>query len=135
MDFGFSSLNWLARLASVIAGQMISTIWFVVLFGEPWAADYGTDSKQQHAREIPGYTYGVGLLCTIILVLSIAALQQALSIESVSSAIGLGLFLAVGFCAATGLPGQAFLKHWRVFLLAYVHPTGGVSLMVLTKVR
>ena len=128
MEFGFGSFNWPAIIASVIAGQLISTIWFVVLFGEPWAAEYGAANKQQHTKEIPGYTYGVGLLCTIVLVLSIAVLQRALSIDSVGSAIGLGLFVAIGFCAATGLPGQAFLKRWRVFWIAY----GSQTVMILT---
>lgn len=127
MEFSLSSFNWPAILVSVIAGQVISTVWFTVLFGTPWAAEYGAESKQQHTSEIPGYTYGVGLLCTILLVLSIAALQQVLSITSVGSAIGLGLFIAVGFCAVTGLPGHAFLKRWRAFLLIY----GSQTVMIL----
>lgn len=119
MAFDFTSLNWLAVLASVIAGQMVSTIWFVALFGEPWAQEYGASSRQQHAKELPGYTYGIGLLCTITLVLSIATLQQALAIETATGALGLGLFVALGFCVASGLPGQAFLKRWRAFFIAY----------------
>lgn len=127
MEFGFESFNWLAIVASVIVGQIISTVWFTALFGNAWATEYGATSKQQHTKEIPGYVYGVGLVCTIILVISIAALQQALAITSIGSAIGLGLFVAIGFCAATGLPGQAFLKRWRVFLIAY----GSQTVMIL----
>jgi hypothetical protein len=127
LEFAIASFNWFAILASVVAGQVISTVWFVVLFGAPWAAEYGADSRQQHAKEVPPYTYGVGLLCTIILVLSIATLQRAFAIESASSALGLGLFVALGFCGATGLPGQAFLKRWRVFFIAY----GSQTVMIL----
>lgn len=119
MIFDFASFNWLAIIASIVLGQVISTIWFVVLFGEPWAKEYGVASKQAHTQEIPGYTYGVGLLCTVVLVLSIAALQQMLVIESVRGALGVGLWVAIGLCVATGLPGQAFLKRWRAFLIAY----------------
>ena len=114
-------------LASVVAAQLISTVWFTVLFGERWAAEYGAATRQQHTKEVPGYTYGVGLLCTVVLVLSIASLQRALSIESAGSALGFGLFVAVGLCIATGLPGQAFLKRWRVFLIAY----GSQTVMIL----
>lgn len=127
MEFHFESFNWLAIVACVIAGQIISTVWFTALFGDAWAAEYGATSKQQHTKEIPGYVYAVGLVCTTILVLSIAALQQALAVASLGSAIGLGLFVAIGFCAATGLPGQAFLKRWRVFFIAY----GSQTVMIL----
>ena len=127
MAFDLSSFNWLAILASVVAGQVISTTWFAALFGEPWAAEYGAESRQEHTKDVPLYTYGVGLVCTIFLVLSLAALQQALAIESVSGALGLGLFVAVGFCIATGLPGHAFLKRWRAAFLIY----GSQTVMIL----
>lgn len=112
------TLNWAAVAVSVIAAQIISTIWFVVLFGEPWAKEYGADSKRQHTSEIPPYTYGVQLLCTVALVLSLASLQQALAVDSVSGALQLGILVSIGFCIATGLPGQAFLKRWRVAAIA-----------------
>lgn len=52
MEFDIASFNWFAVLASVVAGQVTSTVWFVVLFGAPWAAEYGASSKQQHAKEV-----------------------------------------------------------------------------------
>lgn len=127
MPLDFTSFNWLAILASVVAGQAISTLWFTVLFGEPWAVEYGAAGRQQHTKEVPGYTYVVGLLCTTTLVLSLAALQQALSIDAVGSALGLGLFVAVGFSMATGLPGLAFLKRWRTAVLIF----GSQTVMIL----
>lgn len=111
-------LNWAAVAASVIAAQIISTIWFVVLFGEPWAKEYGVSGKQQHTKEIPPYTYGVQLLCTIALVLSLALLHQAFGVSSILGALQVGVFVSIGFCIATGLPGQAFLKRWRVAAIA-----------------
>jgi len=119
MDINFSDFNWAAVVVSVIAGQIISTVWFVALFGEPWAKEYGASSKQQHTKEVPPYTYAVGALCTFVLVLSIAALQQRLGVDSAGEALELALFIAVGFSIATGLPGQAFLRRWRVAALAY----------------
>lgn len=112
------ALNWTAVVVSVIVAQIISTIWFTALFGEPWAKEYGASSKQQHTKEIPAYTYGVQLLCTLALVLSLALLQQALGVDSVVGALQLGVLVAIGFCIATGLPGQAFLKRWRVATIA-----------------
>lgn len=127
MTLDFGSLNWLAILVSIIAGQIISTLWFTVLFGEPWARAYGAASKQQHTKEIPPFTYGVAILSTALIAISIALLQQALAIGTVSSALLLGLILAVGICSASILPGQAFLKRLPVFLM-----TAGVqSVMIL----
>ena len=119
MEINFAEFNWLAVLVSVIAGQAISTVWFVVLFGEAWAKEYGAPNAQQHTKEIPPYTYAVGLVCTFALVLSIATVQSWLAISTVPDAITSGLFIAIGFCVATGLPGQAFLRRYRVAVLAY----------------
>lgn len=118
MEMNLMTLNWGAVAVSVIAGQIISTVWFVALFGEPWAKEFGVSSKQQHTKEIPGYTYGVQLLCTVVLVLSLALLQQALGVDSIAAALQLGVLVSIGFCIATGLPGQAFLKRWRVAAIA-----------------
>ena len=67
---------------------------------------------------MPGHTYAVQVLCTVSLVVSLAVLQQWLSVDSLPDALKLGLLVAVGFCIATGVPGQAFLKRWRVAAIA-----------------
>lgn len=127
MQFSFEGVNGWAVLASVAAAQVVSTLWFVVLFGEPWAKEYGAEDKRQHTKEIPGYTYAVQLLCTVALVASLALLQRWLAVDSVGDALVLGLFVAIGFGLATGLPGQAFLKRWRVAWIAY----GSQTAMIL----
>ena len=114
MTIDFSSFNWLAIGASFIAGQIISTVWFVVLFGEPWAREYGAADQKQHTKEVPGYTDAVGAVCNLLLVLTIATLQNALGITGLGGALALGVLLSVGLCTATIVPGQAFLKRWRV---------------------
>ena len=122
-----ADLNWLAVLAAVIAAQVVSTLWFVVLFGEPWAREFGVASSQEHAQQIPGFTYAVQLLCTVVLVVSLALLMEWLAIDSLAGALGLGLFVAIGFCVANGVPGQAFLKRWRVAAISM----GCQSVMIL----
>jgi len=54
MELTLSGINWFAVLASIAAGQVISTVWFVVLFGDPWAREYGAADKKQHTAEVPG---------------------------------------------------------------------------------
>lgn len=127
MELDFAALNWLAILAGVVAGQAVSTIWFVVLFGDPWAAEYGAKDKKQHTKEVPPYTYAVGVACTFALTVSIALLQRALSVSTIGAALGLAVFVSVGFCIATGVPGQAFLRRWKVAQLAF----GSQTAMIL----
>lgn len=118
MDLNFGAINWLAVGASVVIGQIFLTVWFTALFGKPWAKEYGVNDAKQHTKEIPSYTYGIGLICTFLLTLGIALLQSTLSIETLGEGISLGLFIAIFFCIATMLPGYAFLKRWNAFFLA-----------------
>lgn len=127
MTLDFSGLNWAAILACVVAGQIVSTVWFVVLFGEPWAKEYGAKDKKEHAQSIPAFTYAVQLGCTLVLVLALALFQQMIGVDSLGGAIGSGVFVILGFSVSTGLPGQAFLKRWRVAAIAY----GSQAAMIL----
>ena len=95
MELTLSGINRLAVALSVIAGPVVSTVWFVALFGEPWAKEYGATSKRQHTKEVPGYTYAVQVPCTIVMVLSVAALQRSLGVASVGDALKIGLFVAI----------------------------------------
>ena len=53
MEINLGAVNWLAIFACVVVGQVFLTVWFVPLFGEPWAKAYGAADKKQHAKEIP----------------------------------------------------------------------------------
>ena len=127
MALDFSGIHWLAVLISFIAGQAISTVWFVLLFGEPWAKEYGASSRQEHTSAVPGYTYAVQALCTLVLVISMALLQEWLFVDTMGEALWLGVFVAVGLVVANGIPGQAFLRRWRVAGIAF----GCQSVMVM----
>jgi len=122
-----SDIDIAAGAVAGVAAQIVSTLWFTVLFGEPWAREYGVGSRQQHTSEIPGYTYGVQLVCTVALTVSLAVLQGMAGVESVGSGLALGLFVAIGLAAANMVPGQAFLKRWRVAGIA----TGAQAAMIL----
>lgn len=111
-------INWLAILVCVIIGQIYLTVWFAVIFADPWAKAYGAADKAQHTKEIPPYTYGIGLVCVILLVLGLNALQQAFGVTGIAGALGVGIFVAVHFCIATALPGYAFLRRWPAALMA-----------------
>ena len=118
MGIDLGTLNWLAIAACVVAGQAFLTVWFLVLFGDPWAKAYGVADKTQHAKEIPGYTYAIGAGCTFALTLGLAILQQALQVDSIGEGLLTGIVVALCFSVATALPGYAFLKRWDAFILA-----------------
>lgn len=117
MNLPFDEINWLAILACVVAGQIVLTIWFVALFGEPWARAYGGSAmtKSQHTKEIPGYTYAIGALCVLALSLGISLLQAALEVADVGGALTLALLLGVTIFGAMAMPAYAFLKRWSAF--------------------
>lgn len=118
MIIELAALNWLAIALCVAIGQIILTVWFAALFAEPWAKAYGAADKTQHAAEIPMYTYGVGLVCMILLTLGLATLRNALGITGFASGLSMGLFVALAFCCATAVPGYAFLRRWPALILA-----------------
>ena len=118
MVAALQQIDPVAILACVGVGQVFLTLWFVVLFGEPWARVYGAADRKQHTREIPGYTYAIGAACVLLLAVGLATLQVGFGVQTVAGAVGLGLFVAVVFAVATALPGYAFLKRWRAFALA-----------------
>ncbi|MEN9581682.1 MAG: hypothetical protein RJA70_4691 [Pseudomonadota bacterium] len=118
MTYSFDKLNWLAVLLSFVAGQGFLTLWFTALFGAPWAAAYGAPDAKAHTKELPGHTYAIGAACTLLVTLGIALLQAALGVQGVGDGLALGGILALCLCAATVLPGYAFLRRWSASWLA-----------------
>lgn len=110
MAFDFGNLNWLAIIVSVVVGQVFLTVWFAVLFADPWARAYGAADKAEHTKAIPPYTYGIGVFCMILLTLGLALLQQNLGVQSFGAGLWSGIFVALFFVLSTALPGYAFLK-------------------------
>jgi hypothetical protein len=118
MNVNAADLNWMAIAAGVVVGQVFLTVWFVVLFGQPWARAYCAADQTRHTKAIPGYTYALGLACMVLLTAGLATLQVALGVATVGAGLVLGVFVALHFCIATALPGYAFLKRWNAFFLA-----------------
>ncbi|MEL7104056.1 MAG: DUF1761 domain-containing protein [Pseudomonadota bacterium] len=109
MEVAFSELNWIAIIVAVVAGQVLLTLWFTVLFGDPWAKAYGAESRAAHTKDVPGSAYGVGFACMVALVLATAFLHQAAGVTDLAGGLTFGLIGAVGYGLATVLPGYGFL--------------------------
>jgi len=112
MVLAFSEINWIAVVVAVIVGQIILTLWFTVLFGNPWAAAYGAESKAAHAKDVPRVAYGVGLVCMVVLVIGTALIHNAIGINSIGGGLSLGIVAALAYGVATVLPACS----WRTIL-------------------
>ena len=118
MNLDLSSLNWLAIGTCLVFGQAFLSVWFILLFGTPWAKEYGVQDKKQHTKEIPGYTYGIQALCTFLLVIGLAVMQSLIGIDTLMAGVLFGLYVALFYSIATALPGYIFLKRMNAFLMA-----------------
>lgn len=118
MSIDLSSLNWLAIVVCIVVGQVVLTVWFVVLFARPWALAYGVDDPKKHTAEVPAYTYGIQVLCMALLAIGLAVVQQAMVVASIGDGLAFGLLVAVCFAVATATPGYAFLRRWRAYFIA-----------------
>jgi len=118
MNFDLVSLNWLAIGVCLVVGQVFLSVWFIVIFGTPWAKEYGVQDKKQHTKEIPGYTYGIQAFCTLMLILGLAIMQSIIGVESLPEGLLFGLFVAFFYVIATSFPGYIFLKRTNAFLMA-----------------
>lgn len=132
MELNFINLNWLAILTCIVVGQIFLTVWFLVIFGEPWAKAYGAADKKQHTAEIPPYTYGIGLVCMILLNLGLALFQQTAGIDTLETGFMFGIMIAIFFVIATALPGYAFQKRWPAGILAIGSQT--VLILILSSI-
>ena len=118
MQFAFDQINWLAVLACVVAGQVVLTIWFVVLFAEPWAKAYGGEgmTKAEHTKEIPGYTYAIGAFCVFLLSMGVSLLHRALQVQDIGDALQLAGLISIALFLPMAMPAYAFLKRWSALL-------------------
>ncbi len=120
MSLPFDSINWLAILVCLVVGQVLLTVWFAVIFKEPWARAYGGPemTAKQHTKEVPGYTYAIGALCVVVLSLGLGLLRAMLGVQGVGASLGLGVFVGVAFFVPMAAPAYAFLRRGSAFALA-----------------
>ncbi len=85
MVSGIGQLNWVAIRLCVVLGQVARTLWFTALFGTPWARAYGVATREEHARAIPPWTYGVGVVCTLLVTVGIASLRNILGVVGLAA--------------------------------------------------
>ncbi|KIC36463.1 hypothetical protein RA27_22180 [Ruegeria sp. ANG-R] len=118
MEIAFSSVNWIAVIVAIITGQALLTLWFTLLFGEPWAKAYGAEDRAAHTQAVPGSAYGIGLACMVVLVIGTALLHQAAGINTIIGGLVFGVIAALAYGLATVLPGYGFLLKLKAGRIA-----------------
>ncbi|MEO0342681.1 MAG: DUF1761 domain-containing protein [Pseudomonadota bacterium] len=109
MEIALLDINWTAIVAAVIVGQILLTLWFTLIFGEPLAKAYGAEGRATHTKDVPASAYFIGLACMVLLVIGTGLLHQAIGISNISGGFVFGVIAALAYGIATVLPGYGFL--------------------------
>lgn len=95
----FSDFSWIGVITASIASSVLGGLWFTVLFGRAYSAALG-QAHDPGAKPAPLLIIGPAVW-SLVTALSTAVLMASLGMETVSGALGLGLFIGIGFLAAT----------------------------------
>ncbi|MCC5958492.1 MAG: DUF1761 domain-containing protein [Rhodobacteraceae bacterium] len=95
----FSDISWIGIIAASIASFVLGGLWFALLFGRTYSAALG---RKHDPNAKPARLMIIGpAVWSLITAFATAVLMSSLGIDSLTGAIGLGLFLGIGFLAAT----------------------------------
>ena len=92
-------LNWLAIILAFIAYNFVlGFLWFTPLFGNVY--DKATGVKRKKGQKWPAIYYIGPTISSVLVTVTTATLVYALSIQKLSDAVLLGLFVGVGYAAS-----------------------------------
>ena len=94
-----TDVNWLGIAAATVASFALGGVWFSALFGRGYSAALGRP-RDPSARPAPAMIAGPAVW-SLITAYATAVLMSALGVETVAGALGLGLFVGLGYLAAT----------------------------------
>lgn len=94
-----SEICWLGVLAGTIVNFVMGGLWFSVFFAKPYALALGRENAPKQ-KTAPLYLLGP-LVCGLITTTTLAVLFKMMRIESIESAIRLGVLVGFGFLATT----------------------------------
>lgn len=92
----FPQFSPLAILAATVAHTVLAGIWFTALFGKTYARIQGIDAAPTGLRYVIGPT-----LCSLVTIVATAMLLPALGVQTLAGAVGVGLFVGIGYVAPT----------------------------------
>jgi len=119
----FSSINWLAVIACVVASMAIGFVWFHTKTFYPmwWKAIGRSESDEPGMRGSMAVMWGLTILSSFVLAvfmsLMVTAMGSMTGGVTLVSGITAGFFLWLGFVAPTSLTNKVFMGQLRAWVL------------------
>lgn len=121
-------INWLAVLAGTVVHQALGAFWYGVLFRDSWIKAMGmTPEEIDRGEGGPGPEMAVGVVASLISVVSLALLLTAFDDPAVGDGVVVGALTGIGFvAAATAMNGVYEQKKPVVTVLFGAYYTLGL---------
>lgn len=120
----FSSINWLAVVACVVASMIIGSVWFSpkTFFPAWWKAIGKADREDPSGSSMGmGLTWGLIILCSFIQAVFINVFVNTLGGltggASLASGATAGFLLWLGFVAPSSLTNKLFADQFKAWVL------------------
>ena len=119
----FSSINWLAVLACVVASMIIGSIWFhpKTFFPVWWKAVGKADSQEPGSGTNMGVVWGLIVFSAFVQAVFMALLVNAMGSMSGGATLVSGamtwFFLWLGFVAPSSLTNKLFADRLKAWVL------------------
>ena len=128
----FSSINWLAVVACVVASMVIGFIWYnPKVFFNTWWKGIGKSEKDQPSPNPMIWVYT--FIASAVEAIFVSLLLTTMGSNTLAAGLQAGFMIWLGFVAPTNLVNHLFAgRSWTVFLieagnhLAYLLAAGAI---------
>lgn len=94
-----AQISWLAVLVASVGLMALGALWFVALFGGPYAIALGRTDLKEH-KPTPLFFIGP-FLCGAVVTIANASLMHVLNVTSYGSALAFGSVVGLGYLVPT----------------------------------
>lgn len=116
MSLDFTTLDWLAVVAALVAHMILGAAWFGV-FAKPWAERAHPGKTKEELAAGPKWVYGVAAGGGLLMAVVLAGTLAAVGATTLADALGTALLLWLGFVLVNYATTYAF-AHKDSTLLA-----------------
>jgi len=123
-EMDFSSINWLAVVACVVASMIVGSVWFhpKTFFPTWWKAIGKSDNDDASKSSIGmGLTWGLIIFCSFVQAVFMSLMVNAMGSmtggATLASGATAGFLLWLGFVAPSSLTNKLFADRLKAWLL------------------
>jgi len=121
-EMDFSSINWLAVLACVVASMIIGSIWFAPkTFFPIWWKAIGKSDNESPSNTNQGMVWGLIVFSAFVQAVFMALMVNAMGSMSGGATLGsgamAGFILWLGFVAPSSLTNKLFADRLKAWVL------------------